>query len=102
VRYRRTRLAWSGGESQRAEARDWIAYPDFHGKDWTHFYESGNEVSRLDYILVEKSLTVSETKIVRNGLSTKCKDYTGPRYPTVGLAHTEASDHCPVTVVLSV
>jgi endonuclease/exonuclease/phosphatase family metal-dependent hydrolase len=70
---------------------------------WTHFYESGKEVSRLDYILLDKRLKmVGKPAIVRKGLSIKCKQYTGPRYPTVGPKNTEASDHCPVTVVLEV
>jgi endonuclease/exonuclease/phosphatase family metal-dependent hydrolase len=73
---------------------------------WTHFYESGSpagkSVSRLDYILPHTTLNISGVKIVRKGLSTKCKVYTGPRFPNIGSAHTEASDHCPVSVTLEV
>lgn len=76
------------------------------GDRWTHFYESGTpkgkSVSRLDYILPHKNLKAVGTLIVRKGLSTKCTAYTGPRFPGIGPAHTEASDHCPVTVVLEV
>lgn len=77
--------------------------PDpFPAGTWTHYYASDKKVSRLDYILPHKDLKATATKIVRQGLSTKCKQYTGPRYPTVGQEHTEASDHCPTTVVLEV
>lgn len=70
--------------------------------NWSHFYESGDDVSRLDYILADKNLAVSDRLIVRNGLSLKCEQYTGPRYPTVSLTHSEASDHCAVTTEFSV
>jgi endonuclease/exonuclease/phosphatase family metal-dependent hydrolase len=69
---------------------------------WTHYYASGKEVSRLDYVLPHKSLKVVGTDIFRKGLTTKCKQYTGPRFPTIGPEHTEASDHCPTTVILDV
>lgn len=68
--------------------------------DWTHYYASGKSVSRLDYILVDKQLAAGPLEVVRNGLTTKCKQYTGPRFPTIGPEHTEASDHCPVVVEL--
>jgi endonuclease/exonuclease/phosphatase family metal-dependent hydrolase len=67
---------------------------------WTHYYVPKKEVSRLDYILPHKSLKVTGTSIVRNGLTTKCKQYTGPRYPTIGQENTEASDHCPTSIVV--
>jgi endonuclease/exonuclease/phosphatase family metal-dependent hydrolase len=77
--------------------------PDpFPAGTWTHYYASGKKISRLDYILPHKDLPVISTKIVRMGLTTKAKQYAGPRYPTVGQEHTEASDHCPVSVVLDV
>lgn len=69
-------------------------------EQWTHYYVPEKKTSRLDYILPHKSLTVSHVEINRRGLTTKCKQYTGPRYPTIGQEHTEASDHCPVTVVV--
>lgn len=71
-------------------------------QSWTHFYESKKKVSRLDYILPHRDLAVTGTSIVRKGLSTKCTQYTGPRFPNVGPEHTEASDHCPTTVILDV
>ncbi|UUT22430.1 endonuclease/exonuclease/phosphatase family protein [Pseudomonas sp. T8] len=65
---------------------------------WTHFYDYGSDVSRLDYILVDDRLALGDRKIIRKGLSKRCKQYTGPRYPTVSFQHTEASDHCLISV----
>ncbi len=69
---------------------------------WTHFYESESSVSRLDYILVDKRLSFGNHNIVRHGLSKRCKQHPGPRYPTVSYQHTEASDHCLLAVDLDV
>ena len=72
-------------------------------ENWTHFFESGKSVSRLDYILLDARLTVKSTQIVRKGLSTKArKFYSGERYPTIGPANTEASDHCPTSISIEV
>ena len=70
--------------------------------DWTHYYASKKSVSRLDYILVDKTLDAGPVEIVRSGLTTKCKQFTGARFPTIGPEHTEASDHCPVVVEIDV
>ncbi|MBM4381978.1 MAG: endonuclease/exonuclease/phosphatase family protein [Deltaproteobacteria bacterium] len=70
--------------------------------DWTHYYASKKSVSRLDYILADKTLTAGPIEIVRDGLTTKCKQYTGNRFPTIGPEHTEASDHCAVVVPFDV
>lgn len=67
---------------------------------WTHYYTSHKKISRLDYILPDKRLKVAGTTIIRNGLTTKASQYSGPRYPTIGQEHTEASDHCPTSVSL--
>ncbi len=69
---------------------------------WTHYYVPKKEVSQLDYVLPHKSVKVVSTEIVRKGLTTKCKQYIGPRYPTIGPQNMEASDHCPTTVVLKI
>ena len=66
---------------------------------WTHFYVAGNEISRLDYILVDSRLEVVSKSILRKGITLKCA-LAGERYPTIGYVDTEASDHCPVTVTL--
>jgi endonuclease/exonuclease/phosphatase family metal-dependent hydrolase len=71
---------------------------------WTHYYGGDRSVSRIDYILVSKKLSFTKpdpaVDIVRKGQTTQNKHYTGPRYGTVGPLHTEASDHCPVSVTL--
>ena len=54
-------------------------------------------------ILPHKSLVLASPPVVtRNGLTTKCKQYTGPQFATIGPEHTEASDHCPLSVTFSV
>jgi endonuclease/exonuclease/phosphatase family metal-dependent hydrolase len=70
--------------------------------DWTHYYASKKSVSRLDYILADKTLNSGPIAIVRNGLTTKCKQYAGDRFTTIGPEHTEASDHCVVVVPFDV
>jgi len=69
---------------------------------WTHFYDHDSEVSRLDYIFVDERLNFGNQQIIRKGLSKRCKQYTGPRYPTVSYQHTEASDHCLIAVDLDI
>ena len=69
---------------------------------WTHYFASKNSVGRLDYILVDAALqnAVDDVEIFRGGLSPKCKQYTGTRVGTIAKDGLEASDHCPVTLVL--
>ncbi|MCX7711461.1 MAG: endonuclease/exonuclease/phosphatase family protein [Clostridia bacterium] len=69
---------------------------------WTHYYVPEKKVSRLDYILTHKDLDVAGNEVFRKGLTTKCKQYQGERYPTIGQEHTEASDHCPTSVVMNI
>jgi endonuclease/exonuclease/phosphatase family metal-dependent hydrolase len=74
--------------------------PQFKNQLWTHFYDSGKSVSRLDYILTDEKLEVTSVEVFRKGLSTKCKQYAGERFSTIGPSHTEASDHCPTAVTI--
>ena len=67
---------------------------------WTHYYEYADEISRLDYILPDASLNIVSKSILRNGITLKCAE-GGERYPTIGYVDTEASNHCPVSLVLS-
>ena len=69
---------------------------------WTHYYVPEKKISRLDYILPHKDLNVISTEIIHKGLTTKCRQYTGERYPTIGQEHTAASDHCPTSIVVEV
>ncbi len=80
-------------------------FPGFHPADnWSHYYTSDAKVSRLDYILLDKKLksAVSDAEYFREGLTPKCKQYSGPRLETLTKDGEEASDHCPTTVVLKV
>jgi exonuclease III len=71
--------------------------------EWTHYYATAKSVSRLDYILIDKTLKqVGAAEVVRSGLTTKCKQHPGPRFSTIGPEHTEASDHCPLVVTIEV
>lgn len=79
--------------------RDLIADP---AEQWTHYYDSDKTVSRLDYVLVDAGLQVTDCAILRAGLTTKCRQSTVPRYPTIGPMHSEASDHCPLVIELEV
>ncbi|MBK8223942.1 MAG: endonuclease/exonuclease/phosphatase family protein [Candidatus Obscuribacter sp.] len=65
---------------------------------WTHYYESEDSVSKLDYIFVEQSLNIVDKGIVRAGLAEDCHYTSDPRFPTVQGYGTEASDHCPVWI----
>lgn len=65
---------------------------------WTHYYVVGQDVSRLDYILHDPSLRRVDRSINRRGITLKCRQYTGERYPTVGYAHNAASDHAGLCV----
>jgi predicted extracellular nuclease len=72
---------------------------------WTHFYEKKKEYQQLDYILVSKKLAKdnkdSVPVVVRKGLSTKAKLYTGKRFAMI-TDKIAASDHCPLAVRLNV
>jgi predicted extracellular nuclease len=70
---------------------------------WTHYFASKNSVSRLDYILIDDTFrnAVDGVEIFRGGLSPKCKQYAGQRIGTIAKDGLEASDHCPVTLVLN-
>ena len=82
---------------------DILKDPFKYEKDkWTHFYIRQHSVNRLDYILPDKRLKVNGTEIIRKGLTKKCYQYKGERYPTVGMVHTEGSDHCPISVDLEI
>lgn len=69
---------------------------------WTHFFTIAQDVSRLDYILHAPGLRASASEINRRGISLKCKQYAGERYPTVGYAHNAASDHAGLCAVFAI
>jgi endonuclease/exonuclease/phosphatase family metal-dependent hydrolase len=75
---------------------------------WTHYFPGQGSLlegyRQLDYILVSRSLARANAsavpEIVRKGLPTGAKRYTGPRFPDVGKVWPKASDHCPVAIEL--
>ncbi|MBS0314406.1 MAG: hypothetical protein IT523_05825 [Burkholderiales bacterium] len=69
---------------------------------WTHYYTIAQEVSRLDYLLHDVRLKRTARLINRRGLTLKCRQYTGERYPTIGYAHNAASDHAALCVEFEV
>ncbi len=79
-----------------------ILADSFPKDTWTHYYVPEKKVTRLDYILTHKNLNVIGNEINRKGLTTKCKQYKGERYATIGPEHTEASDHCPTSIILDI
>lgn len=81
---------------------DGLLQDPFPNDTWTHYYTSGKETSRLDYILPHNSMNVLTTEVFRKGLTTKCKQYIGDRFPTIGPEHTEASDHCPTSIIIEI
>ena len=79
------------------------AFADASQEDrWTHFFMVKQEVSRLDYILHAPGLQRTSREVHRKGISMKCKQHTGERYPTVGYAHNAASDHAGICVTFVV
>jgi endonuclease/exonuclease/phosphatase family metal-dependent hydrolase len=66
---------------------------------WTQFYPGRNEYKQLDYLLLSKSLAVSNPGIpavLRTGMAYRAEQYTGERFPWVGEDNPKASDHAPV------
>jgi endonuclease/exonuclease/phosphatase family metal-dependent hydrolase len=67
-----------------------------NSEKWTEEFKG--KPSQLDYILLSPSLSERSQNempyLERRGLSNLVKSYKGPRFPGVGPAGTEASDHC--------
>lgn len=74
----------------------WDAEPN--ANRWTHYYESEDSVSKLDYMFVDSSLAIQNKGIIKAGLAEDCHYATDPRYTTVQGYGTEASDHCPIWI----
>jgi hypothetical protein len=69
---------------------------------WTHYFVVGQDVSRLDYILHDSRLKRTDRMINRKGITLKCNQHHGERYPTVGYAHNAASDHAGLCVTFEI
>ena len=94
-------LQWSDGQPLTADDVIWT---------YSTTLAITTTTSTLQYHLRDTVLQIQKvdpldtnTSIVRKGLTTKCHQYpmTLPRYATIGPVDTEASDHCPVTVVVN-
>ena len=68
---------------------------------WTHYYVVGRMSHVLDYIPHDARFRASRV-INRRGITLKCRQYDGERYPTVGYAHNAASDHAGLCVEFAV
>lgn len=72
-------------------------------EQWTHYFGPQNKCGQpesyhqLDYVIASKELNTKLVKVdvVRGGITTKAKRYSGPRFKGVN-STTVASDHCPV------
>lgn len=71
---------------------------------WTHYYSWGRSKTQLDYILVSPALreAVNDVRIIRHGLPYRVPNTENiRRYPRIGHDRPKASDHCPLTAVIS-
>ena len=71
---------------------------------WTHFWAKKKEYRQLDYLLLSKSLAAASSgapEIMRQGLPKRASRYTGKRFVGVGPNKPKASDHCPVTMEIT-
>jgi hypothetical protein len=70
---------------------------------WTHYWDSGNEYRRLDYLLLSRALANANPgapEIMRKGQPLRASRYTGERSAGIGEHRPKASDHCPVVMAL--
>jgi endonuclease/exonuclease/phosphatase family metal-dependent hydrolase len=76
---------------------------------WTHHWASGpaaEQYNQLDYIFLPSNLVDAAKKkpkpvITRKGLPWRAARYPGERFDDVGENDPKASDHCPVSVELT-
>jgi endonuclease/exonuclease/phosphatase family metal-dependent hydrolase len=78
-------------------------------EQWTHYFPGQGSLlegyRQLDYVLLSRSLaaaTPAVPTIVRKGLPTGARRYTGERFEGVGKVWPKASDHCPVVIDVTV
>lgn len=73
---------------------------------WTHYWDDNEEYQQLDYILLSKALADKNASAVpvieRRGLPRRAQRYTGERFDGVGQNKPKASDHCPVSIQLTI
>ena len=74
-------------------------------KRWTHYYAGGKTYSALDHIFLSPALAArnknATVRILRAGQPLRAERYGGHRFPGIGWAAPKASDHCPLSLTLS-
>tara|TARA_Y100000052_G_scaffold27568_2_gene36543 strand:- start:3911 stop:4900 length:990 start_codon:yes stop_codon:yes gene_type:complete len=72
---------------------------------WTHHYSGDNTYSALDHFLLSPALAEKNVRpdmtITRCGLPWKAERYEGFRLPGIAWSNPKASDHCPLSLELS-
>lgn len=74
---------------------------------WTHYFPGENSKHQLDYVLLSPALRALNAdvvpRIIRNGQPVRVPGIESvPRYPRIGFDRPKASDHCPLSVTLTV
>jgi endonuclease/exonuclease/phosphatase family metal-dependent hydrolase len=73
---------------------------------WTQYYPKEDSYTRLDYLLLSPALAAANPavapEILRAGQPERASRYMGARYGGIGWSRPKASDHCPVTISLSI
>ncbi len=74
---------------------------------WTHYYPKDDAKRQLDYVLLSPALRALnadvEPQIVRGGMPYRVPGLDDvKRYPRMGFDRPKASDHCPLTVELTI
>ena len=74
-------------------------------KRWTHYYAGGGTYSALDHIFLSPALArrnkQAGVRIIRGGQPLRAQRYDGRRFPGVGWSIPKASDHCPLSITLT-
>lgn len=72
---------------------------------WTHYYSREEVYGALDHIFISPSLAErnkeARVRIVRAGQPMRAERYKGHRFDGIGWMRPKASDHCPMSVTLS-
>jgi endonuclease/exonuclease/phosphatase family metal-dependent hydrolase len=79
-------------------------------EQWTHYWDGAPKTEdpykQIDYLLLSKKLATQNPNalpsIIRKGLCTNAKKYTGERFAGVGKKNPAASDHCPIAITITI
>lgn len=92
---------------QNGFARDALMMSGREALDrWTHHYTGDDTYSALDHFFLSPALAEKnarpEMKITRCGMPGRAERYAGFRLPGIGWSFPKASDHCPLSLELTV